>query len=254
MKAVKIAGFATLLALTSAFAQDAAPQMEKKSSLWAEGSLDVSSGYIYDSGSVLSDTIAVQPFGLFGFDAFDVIPVNMGFWGNWATSRANPEQTQKHCFTEVDMFFGTGYEFDNGFEISLTLNTYQYPNMEGWNGEESLLADLSQKVCEGLTVGSEFELYLSGDTRNNFVIVPYAKYEFQITDVVSASVKAQCQYQYNPGEDVDAWTAYFVNAGVSAYSFTVYATYFGQISDKIYTDEIHDMENVVYGVSYAFEL
>lgn len=261
MKAVHVAGFATLMALTSAFAQEtapaaeaeAAPEMKSESSLWAAGSIDISNGYIYDSGSVMSDQLSMQPWFGFGFDALGFLPLEFGAWGHYATSRLYEEQTQKHCFTEVDLSVGTSWTFDCGTAVSLSLITWQYPNMTGWNGEEVLATTISHSFGM-LKVGSDFEFMLTGDCDNDLNVVPFAEVSFDITEDVSCSLYGQLQYRYAEGDGVDAWTAYNVKATISAFNFSVYAGYWGQISDKRYSDEEHDLLDTVYGISYAFEL
>ena len=248
------------MAVSGAFAQEAAPAaeaeapaMEKGSSLWASGSIDVSSGYIYDSGSVLSDDLAIQPWFGFGFDALDRIPLEFGAWANYATDRIDESQTQNHCFNEVDLSIGTTYESEGGTAASLSLVTWQYPNMEGWNGEELLYATLSQTVGI-LTLGTEFEFMLTGDYDNDLKVIPFAEIGFDVTEDVAVALYGQLHYNYGEGEAVDAWTAYNLKATVSAFDFSVYAAYWGQIDDKIYTDETHDVEDTIFGLSYAFEL
>ena len=262
MKAVHVAGFATLMALSGAFAQEAAPaasekaaapEMENESSLWASGSIDISSGYIYDSGTVLSDDLAFQPWFGFGFDALDRIPLEFGAWANYATDRIDETQTQNHCFNEVDLSVGTSFESDGGTAASLSLVTWQYPNMEGWNGEELLFGSLSQTVGI-LTLGTELEFMLTGDYDNDLHVIPFAEIGFDITEDVAVALYGQLHYNYGEGEAVDAWTAYNLKATVSAFDFSVYAAYWGQIDDKIYTDETHDVEDTIFGLSYAFGL
>ncbi|MGI5868708.1 MAG: hypothetical protein ACOX9C_04600 [Kiritimatiellia bacterium] len=261
MKAFKIVGLATLMALSTALAQEAdpaaeaeaTPEMSEASSLWASGSIDVSSGYICDSGEVLSDALAIQPWFGFGFDAFGKIPLEFSAWANYATDRISEDQTQKHCFNEVDLSIGTTFKNDTGTAASLSLVTWQYPNMAGWNGEELLFGSLSQTVGV-LTLGLELEYMLTGDCDNDLHIIPFAEIGFDITDDVSVALYGQLYYNYGEGESIDAWTAYNVMATISAFDFSIYAAYWGQISDKIYTDEEHDVENTVYGISYSFEL
>ena len=251
MKSIKYTGLLVAVAFTSSFAQDAQP-LEKASTLTASASLDVASASIYDSGTVLSDSLVLQPAFSIGFDAFDAVPLTFGTWANYATDKLDP-MTQNHCFTEVDLSLGTSYSFDNGPDMAFALSTWQYPNMEAWNGEELLFASVSKSVGV-LTLGSEFELMLTGDFDNDFHVVPFAKIGTDVTDDVAVALYGQVYYYYGEGVALDGWMAYNIKASVSVSSVSLYAAYWGQMDDEMYTDEAHAVEDTVFGVGYSVSI
>ena len=45
-----------------------------------------------------------------------------------------------------------------------------------------------------------------------------------------------------------------LTASVSAFHFTAYASYYGQMNDKRYTDEMYDDINSIFGIGYSVDL
>lgn len=257
MKLVKLAGLFATVAASGVFAQEAAPAveaqpMEEASSVSASATLDVASAYIYESGAVIDDSLVIQPGFSVGFDALGGIPLSLGTWANYSTDKYGTA-TQNHCFTEVDLSIGTSYEFDNGPAFGLSLISWQYPNVEGVNGEELVSATVSQSLGM-LTLGTKVEMMLTGDYDNDWHLVPYAELGSDIAEGVSAALRGQMFYYYAESEGEDAWMAYNIKATIGLYDFSVYASYYGQIDDSVYTDEMNDIEDMVFGIGYAVDL
>ena len=263
---MKFEKLATLLAATAASitfgqevapaqVQEPAPQLEKASTLYAFSSLDVASAYIFDSGTVMNNSMVLQPDFGFGFDAFDTMPLEFDAWGNYATDRYD-DMTESHCFTEIDLSIGTAHEFDCGCKIGLTLASWQYPNMDTWNGEEVLIGSLSQEI--GLVkIGSDLELMVTGDCDNDYHVLPFTEVskDFSVSDIdCSASIRGQLYYTYEEGNANHGWSSYNFTATLAILDVYAYTSYWGQMDDGIYTDEEHNIESVVYGVGYGVEI
>lgn len=257
MKRVKFAGMFAIVAASGAFAQEAAPvaeaqEMKAESTVSASAYIDVASAYIYESGAIMDDGLVIQPGFSVGFDAFDMIPLSLGTWANYSTDKYG-DTTQNHCFSEVDLSLGTSYEFDNGPAFGLSLISWQYPNREGWNGEELISATVSQSLGM-LTAGAKAEVMLTGDYDKDWHFVPFAEIGADLAEGISAALRGQMYYNYGESEGADAWMAYNIKATLGLYDFAVYASYFGQIDDEIYTDEMNDVEDMVFGVGYSVDL
>ena len=274
IKTAAVAAVSALIAVQGVFAQDsvqpdaantAAPvsnenitlEMESPASVSADVYVDIASGYIDFDGCVISDSLVIQP----GFDVYITpegwsLPVELGFWGNYATDKM-PDQTQNHAFTEVDACIGTSYEWeDSGVSLSFALNTVQYPNLDGWNGEEYLSADLKKTFADvfpsAMTValGVYGEYALSGDCDNNVNALTYLEAAYEFTKDLSTAVRAQFHYLADEGGE-DGWGNFSVRPSITFREFSVFAQYFVQMDDKVYTDEMNDLEDFIYGAGYA---
>lgn len=230
------------------------PIMEEANTVAASAGVDVASAAVYRDGCKLSDSLVIQPNFSVGFSAFDAFPLELGVWANYATDAKDDGATQNHCFTEVDLSIGTAFDLGNDTELSVSLVTWQYPNMVDWNGEEVIIVSIAKTI--GLfEVGSDFEKMLSGDCEYNFDMYPYVSVLQDVTENVSVGLKACCNYSMTPSwAGADGWTAYTLTASVSAFNFTAYATYYGQMNDKFYTDEMYDDVNSVFGINYSVDL
>jgi len=256
---MKITKYAALIAAVSAsavFAQEAAtPAMEEASSVSASAGLDIASAAIYRDGAKLSDSTVIQPSLSVSYTAFDSLPLELGVWGNYdaAEGKANGA-SQDHCFTEIDLSIGTSMDLGDDASLGVSLVTWQYPNMVGWNGEELVAVSLS-KAFGPVEIGSAFEKMLTGDFDDHFDIYPYVSVSQDVTDDVSVGLTASFNYAMTPSwEGPDGWTAYALSASVSAFNFTAYATYYGQMNDQLYTDDMNDDVNTVFGIGYSVDL
>lgn len=269
---MKFRKFAALIATVSAsalFAQEAAtpavaeapavevaetPTMEEATAVSACAGIDVASAAVYRDGVKLSDSLVIQPNLSVNYSAFEAFPVELGVWANYATDAKDDGATENHCFTEVDLSIGTAFDLGNDTSLGIALVSWQYPNMEGWNGEEVITVCVS-KAFGPVEIGSDFDKMLTGDCEYNFDLYPYVSVSHGVTEDVSVGLKASCNYAMAPSwESADGWTAYSLNASVSAFNFTAYATYYGQMNDTFYTDEMHDDVNSVFGIGYSVDL
>ncbi len=255
---MKIKKYVALIAAVSAsavFAQEATtPALEEASSVSASAGLDIASAAIYRDGVKLSDSTVIQPSLSVSYTAFDALPLELGVWANYATDGKADGASQDHCFTEVDLSIGTSFDLGDIASMGVSLVTWQYPNMAEWKGEELIAVSIS-KAFGSVEIGSDFEKMLTGDFTDHFDIYPYVSISQDVTDDVSAGLTASCNYaMVSSGESSDGWTAYALSANVSAFNFTAYATYYGQMNDKLYTDEMNDDVNTVFGVGYSVDL
>lgn len=263
MKTCVFASFIALATCSAALAQDVITEKAepialadpiefeepKTSSLFA--SIDIASAAIEDDGEVINDSLVIQPgFGI-QWEVLDTIDMELSVWANYATKR-DEGMTQSHGFTKFEITLGASRDFDSGLEIGLAIETSQYPNMEDRNGEEALVLNVAQQI--GLVaIGAEVKYFLTGDDNNNIEWIPFVKIEQDVTEDVTAGVKCELNYIWNEGSDTSAWTAYVLTARIDAFDFYAYASYWGQMSDSIYTDNMHDKENTVFGIGYAIE-
>lgn len=215
-------------------------------------SIDIASAYIEDDGEVSNDSLVIQPgFGI-EWDVLDTFSMELSVWANYATKR-DDGMTQSHGFTQIDTALGITREFDSGFEIGFAFGTWQYPNRDDKNGEEALVLELAQRL--GLvTVGTEVEYVLTGDDNNKVECIPFVEIEQRVTEDVTASVRCHLDYTWPEGGEPSSWTAYGLTARIEAFDVYAYASYWGQMSDSIYTDEMHDKKSTVFGIGYAIEL
>ncbi len=228
--------------------------MEEARAVSASAGIDVASAAIYRDGCKLSDSLVVQPNLSVNYSAFDDFPIELGVWANYATDAKDDGATESHCFTEVDLSIGTAFDLGNDTDLGIALVSWQYPNMVGWNGEEVLAVSVS-KAFGPVEIGSAFEKMLTGDFDCHFDMYPYISMSQDVTEDVSVGIKAACNYSMVPSwEGSDGWTAYSLSASVSAFNFTAYATYYGQMNDSLYTDEMHDDVNSVFGIGYSVDL
>ncbi len=236
-----------------------AVELQGESSVSANLSIDFANAYIDYDGCVISDSFVVQPgLNLFINSESLPLPIEIEVWGNFATDKF-AEQTRNNAFTEITLSLGTTYEWEeSGVSASLSINTTQYPNMEGWGGEEFLAANI-QKVFEGafvtslsLTGGAYAEFALTGDCDNNFNLLPYLSAEYEFTEDLSATLSAQFHYLAEEGGD-NGWGSFSILPSVTYKNFSVFAQYFVQLDDDIYSDEDNDAKDYVYGVGYSVE-
>lgn len=241
---------------SASLAKEVAPQaIAESSAVSASAGLDVASAAIYRDGGKLSDSMVIQPSLSVSYTAFDSLPLDLGLWANYdASSGKDNGATQDSCFTEVDLSIGTSFDLGNDASLGVSLVTWQYPNMEGWNGEELLAVSLA-KTIGPVEIGSAFEKMLTGDYDDHFDMYPYVSVSQDVTDDVSVGVTASFNYAMIPAwEGPDGWTAYGLSASVSAFNFSAYATYYGQMNDQLYTDDMNDDVNTVFGVGYSVDL
>lgn len=264
---MKFKKYVALIAAVSAsalFAQDVetpavevvveAPAIEEANVVSASAGVDVASAAIYRDGCILSDSLVIQPNFSVNYWAFGDFPLELGVWANYGTDAKDDGATENHCFTEVDLSIGTAFDLGDEADLSIALVTWQYPNMEGWNGEEVIAVCIS-KAFGPVEIGSDFEKMLTGDYQSHFDMYPFVAVSHDVTEDVSVCLKASCNYAMVPSwEDSDGWTAYSLSASVSAFNFTAYATYYGQMNDKLYTDEMYDDVNSVFGIGYSVDL
>lgn len=274
IKTAAVAAMAAVIAIQGVFAQDAAetdvadevapvtqeeiaPEMESPASVAADLYVDIASGYIDYDGYVISDSLVIQPeFDVYITPEGWALPLELGFWGNYATDKM-ADQTQNHAFTEVDASIGTSYEWeDSGVSVCVALNTVQYPNMEGWNGEDYLSADLQKNFIDvfpsamSVAVGVRGEYALTGDYDNNVNVIPFVEAGYEFTENLSAAVKAQFHYLADEGGE-DGWGNFSVRPSITFREFSVFAQCFVQIDDDVYRDEMNDLEDFIYGAGYA---
>lgn len=261
MKFIKYAALIATVSASALFAQEAeipaaveTPAMEEANTVSASAGIDIASAAIFNDGAKLSDSMVIQPQFSVVYPASEVLPLILDVWANYATDGKDDGASQNHCFTEVDLSIGTSYELNEDTSLSVSLATWQYPNMIDWNGEERFSVGLA-KTFELVEIGADFDKMLTGDDKNHFDIYPYVSFARDVTEDVSVELKASCNYAMIPsGEGPDGWTAYTLTASVSAFNFTAYATYYGQMNDKLYTDEMHDDVNSVFGIGYSVDL
>lgn len=258
MKTHAFTTFITITTCTVAFAQTVLSEETepveladpKTSSLFA--SIDIASAAIEEDGEVINDSLVIQPgFGI-EWDVLDTFSMELSVWGSFATKR-DDGMTQSHGFIQIDTALGATREFDSGFEIGFAVGTWQYPNKDDKNGEEVLVLNLAQRL--GLvTVGTEVEYVLTGDDNNKVECIPFVEIEQRVTEDVTASVRCHLNYTWPEGREPSSWTAYVLSACIEAFDVYAYASYWGQMSDTIYTDDMHDKKNTVFGIGYAIEL
>jgi Bacterial protein of unknown function (Gcw_chp). len=261
LKSIAFSAAALVAAALTVNAQEAAPAAAEKIAepvVEAGGaaevfaSVDIASAMLYRGGSIHSDSLVIQPYLGVGFDSALGIPLTFSVWANYSTEGKDDGATQKHAFTEVDFSIGTSFDLCGGLSASVSLDSWQYPNMTGWNGEELISVGLS-KTRGDFTIGADFEYMLTGDFEGDCSVYPYAEFAKSI-EKIGFGLKAGPGYTVQSG-DVDAWTAWTVRASVSyAEKLSFYVMYWGQMSDKIYTDEEHDNVNTVVGISYGIPL
>jgi hypothetical protein len=227
----------------------------------AEATIDFVSAYINSDGSIANDGPVLQPVLSLsrGIDSVEGLSLGAEVAATYSFSRYEPAgQTQDHCFTEIGLEISGAYEISEGLAFKLYLGSTQYPNLEGANGEELLGFELSKELALGdsatITFGAALEYTLTGDFEGNFNIYPSVGYSKKINDDLTVGLTAATNYALQDGSEVDAWTAYSLTASVGYKQFTAYVAYFGQVSDKIYTDEINDQRDVIVGLSYAVDL
>lgn len=257
IKAYTTAFFIALATCTAAFAQEGISEetkpiefdQPKTSSLFA--SIDIASALIESDGDVINDSLVIQPgFGI-QWGVLDTIEMELNVWANYATKR-DEGMTQSHGFTKFEIALGASKEFDSGLEIGLAIETSQFPNMEDRNGEEALVLNIAQQI--GLVaIGSEIKYFITGDDNNKVEWVPSIEIERSVTEDVTVGVGCELNYTWPEGSEPSAWTAYVLSARIDAYDFYVYASYWGQMSDTIYTDDMHDKKSTVFGLGYAVE-
>ncbi len=249
--------FIAAAASAAVFAQDAAEEavvLEEESGVEVYAGADFVSAYITDSGFVGSDSFNIQPnFGIC-FDLFDKIPVELDMWSNYSANDF-PGQTQSSCFTEIDLSITLSWDFDFGTSVSGGLTTWQYPNTEGANGEELIALKAGQSFFDGLfEIGLELEYMISGDCEKDLHLLPYCTISYDFTENLGVALTGQLYYmEADASGEADGFANYNVEAMVILFSdFYAYVRYWGQIDDDVYTDEMHDLENVVYGAGFSF--
>jgi len=256
MKSPVCSPFLALAACTAVLSANPAPMevdagvMETPDRVTVFAGIDLASAYIYGDGEIVNDALVIQPgFGI-GWKAFGHVSMELSVWGNYATEHYG-DMTRNHGFNEIDVSLGMRHETDDGLSISLALATWQYPNMEDWKGEEVLILGIAQTV--GLvTVGADVKPRLSGDAKHDVECIPFVEIARDITDDVAASIKAEFNYTWGDASD-SGWTAYVLTARLEAFGFHAYASYWGQLSDAIYTDAMHAEKNRLFGIGYAID-
>lgn len=257
MTKINLIALTTVIAIsTTAFAQSTdseAVKLEKDNSAQVLLGLNVASASINDAGGIRSDSLVFQPFTEISLNTFDPFPIILSTWANYATERYGAVM-QGSCFTEIDFAIGTGYQFDNGISAAINLTTYQYPNVEGAKSEELIKTYASYCYSDLITLGLNGEFFVTGANDGGYNFIPYTTVTTELTKDVSVSLYGHMSYVHPDGDSKAGWAAYKLKAQIGFQNFYTFVEYYGQINDEIYTDEVHDDKNIVFGVGYSISL
>jgi len=218
-------------------------------------SIDVATGNISDDGFKLSKDLVLNPGLEITAGLCDGISVIAGVWANYDLDRGKKNGADKNrCLTEVDIWAGLSIEITDNLTFDGSFVSWQYHNTPECTTDNLFAFDLNY-ARGGFEAGVELEYMVSGESKKDIALRPYLKYSIGLCEKIDVGLELGAKPSFVIQDEGDnAWTAYILSAKLNVGPVYGFAKYYGLMQkEKIYTREMYDDVNTVFGIGYKVE-
>jgi len=197
-------------------------------------SLDIASAYVF-RGVTLNDGLVAQP-------SLTVSPLpglSLGVWGNLDLDDYGGKLNGGQ-FSEVDLTASYAFEIEK-LQLTLGYAEYLYPGAGAEADREATLS-LALPLPLAPTVSAYYGL--GGAVEKNTYVELGVSHEIPIGEDLGLTLGAALGYAI-PDDGDSGFSHYTAQASLGYKALALTATYYGQLNDKVLSDENYDQELVV---------